>query len=368
MRVTEQALEQKPVVRALNDDDLDRAIDIWSIAFGFMARDRWLTFARETVDLLVGAFVDGELQAVSAVIDFDAHFAGTWVKAGGIAAVASSPPARRQGLTRYVLAECVRNLNERGVALACLWPFSHPYYARMGWAMSDSRYIIDVGLDSVITDGRSESYRQISQNDYSMLFGLHDRWCEHFNISFKRNDYRWKRMLTHPDKEPMFLFIHSDGYMVVNARDPKDRTLEVVEWCYMSEEAFRDGLALMKRMDDLRFDRARWISHEVESFLALGCTNPEPNIKLKPGMMTRVSNMESFLRCLSLNAGHDLSKAKITVIDPLNIVNFANGEQSVGPGEIVQIALGMWKKRSEKELLPFHGAAGQYPSFCVEGY
>lgn len=366
--MTEQAVTRKPEVRTLNDDDLDRAIDIWSLAFGFMARDRWLTFAKETVDLLLGAFVDGELQAVSAVIDFDARFAGQWVKAGGIAAVASSPPARRQGFIRYVLAECVRNLNERGVPLACLWPFSHPYYARMGWAMSDTRFIVDVELDSLKSAGRGEDYKQISHHDYAQLRGLHDRWCEQFNISFKRNDYRWQRMLSHPDKEPMFLFVHPEGYLVLNGRDPKDRTLEVVEWCYMSEQSFLDGLALLKRMDDLRFDRVKWISHEVDSLLSQGVTSPEPNIKLKPGMMTRVCNIESFLNCLSAHSGRDLARAKITIDDPLGIVHLAGGGPVVGPGEIVQIALGMWKKRLAPELAAFYGAAGDWPSFCVEGY
>lgn len=349
------------VVRTLEKRDLPRAIDVWSTAFGFTDPDRWNSFAFEVSDFVVGAFIDDCPQALATVIMFDMHFNDRLLKCGGIAGVACTPPMRRRGLVKTVLKECLTRLHREKVEISALWPFSFPFYEKMGYSITDIQYEVTQQIASIPEIGDSSAYKAVNLSEFAHLIPVHERWIEKFNMSLTRNSSRWQRQLARPERQ-FVLFQHKDGYMIWNTKDPKERTLEVVEWAFLNEKAFHDGLSLIKNCGQLSFDKAKWVMPELEPFFELGISFPPAKIEIKHGMMSRIVNEDAFFE----NSG--LASLTRPINDPLNVSGSSTAENAIGPGEFLQLATGLIQKTGQENAAPIYRSAGKAQAFSIEQY
>jgi len=348
-------------IAPVTESQLERAVDIWRIAFGAAERDRFRKFARESLSLFIGAFLDGELHATAGIIDFQIHLGKRWLPCGGIAAVATNPPHRRRQLVKKMLTECLRVLHERRVPLSTLWPFSYPFYRRMGWAVTDLQYSIEVDPSSLPDQGDPGGYKMISLDQFRALMPLHDRWVEQNNLSIRRDEQRWQRMLSDPECS-WILYVHNDGYMLWNIKKPTDRLLAISEWACLSQSAFLDGLSLLRHMRDLQFDRVRWRCCDIEPFLALGVPDPKPTILVKPGMMSRVVHIDAFREALPVKTG------KLVVRDPLGISGDAQAHNGLDPGGLVQLVTGFWREPPVGMPADLSAVAADFAAYSAEMY
>ncbi len=322
------------VIRTVETGDFSSAVETWKTAFGFTDEERWKRFAFEVSDFAVGAFVDDYAHALATVIMFDCNFNERVIKCGGVAGVACSPPMRKRGLVKAVLREVLQRLHDENVEISALWPFSYPFYEKMGYAVTDLQYEVTQEIEAIAPVGDSSAFRPVKLEAYESLMPLHQRWMKLFNLSLERNASRWQRQLTRPERQ-FVLYQHNDGYMLWNLQDPKDRTLEVVEWAYLTEQAFHDGLALIKNCGQLAFDRAKWLMPELTPLLKLGVSYPPAKVNVKHGMMSRVVNPQSFFKNCGLTP--------VEICDPLAISGSAKPVEGIGPGELIQYAGGFLK-------------------------
>lgn len=350
------------VIRTVETGDFSLAVETWKTAFGFTDEERWKRFAFEVSDYAVGAFIDGYPHALATVIMFDANFNGRMIKCGGIAGVACSPPMRRKGLVRAVLKEILSRLNEQKVEISALWPFSYPFYEKMGYSLTDLQYEVTQNIDAIAPVGDSSKFMPLKLDDYEKLMPVHQRWTKTFNLSLERNTYRWQRQLTRPERQ-FVLYLHEDGYMIWNLQDPEKRTLEVVEWAYLTEEAFHDGLALIKNCGQLAFDSAKWLMPALDPLLRLGVSYPPAKVNVRHGMMSRLVNSEAFFN----NSG--LNEHKVAIYDPMGISGSAkvDADSRPGPGEVLQIASGFMKPSSNIAESLYRKAA-DVQTFSIEQY
>lgn len=349
------------VIRTVETGDFLQAVETWKTSFAFTDEERWKRFAFEVSDFAVGAFVDDYPHALATVIMFDANFNGRVLKCGGIAGVACSPPMRRKGLVRAVLKEVLTRLNDEKVELSGLWPFSYPFYEKMGYAVSDLQYEVVQRIDAIPAVGDSSKFRPVKLDDYEALMPVHQRWTKTHNLSLERNTYRWQRQLTRPERQ-FVLYLHQDGYMIWNLQDPQDRTLEVVEWAFLTEQAFHDGLALIKNCGQLSFDSAKWVMPELEPLLTLGVSYPPAKITVRHGMMSRVVNTEAFFN----NSG--LKDLAVEICDPMGVSGSTNSNRAcLGPGELIQVATGMLQPSASEASSLYKAAAGSV-SYSIEQY
>jgi len=352
------------VVRTVEPADFSLAVETWKTAFAFTDEERWKRFAFEVSDFAVGAFVDNYPHALATVILFDANFNGRVIKCGGIAGVASSPPMRKKGLVRAVLKECVQRLHDQEVEISALWPFSYPFYERMGYALTDLQYDVTQTVDSIPNIGDSSNFRPVKLDDCAELMPMHKRWTKTFNLSLERSLERWQRQLTRPEKH-FALYLHDDGYMIWNLNN-KERKLEVVEWAHLTNEAFLDGLSLIKNCGQLSYDTAEWTMHSLEPWLKLGVQYPTAKISVRSGMMSRVVHKEAFFKNTGLEAyALDLS-------DPLGVSASVaeKGDTRPGPGELIQVATGLLSpcQKKDSKLSALYKAASSAPAFSIEQY
>ena len=349
---------KEAVIRKVEAADFPTAVETWKTAFGFTDEERWKRFAFEVSDFAVGAFIDDYAHALATVIMFDCNFNQRVIKCGGIAGVACSPPMRRKGLVREVLKEVLQRLHDEKVEMSALWPFSYPFYEKMGYAVTDLQYEVTQQIDAIPEIGDSTAFRPVKLDDYEAVMPVHQRWSKMFNLSLERNAYRWQKQLTRPERQ-FVLYQHDDGYMLWNLQDPKDRTLEVVEFAYLTEQAFHDGLALIKNCGQLAFDSAKWIMPELGPLLKLGVSYPPAKITVKHGMMSRLVNAQTFFQ----NSG----LTPVEIWDPLAVSGSAKSQSGAGPGEVIQFASGFLQP-PQGVCEHLYRTAANAPNFSIEQY
>jgi predicted acetyltransferase len=336
---------------------LAQADDIWTLAFG-------KTWARGTAHKefarVFGAYEDNELHAVCAIIDYEMHLNGHWAKCGGVAAVATTPGQRYQNLVTKLLTEAVREMHGRGVAFSSLYPFSYPFYEKMGWAASHWQYRIEVEtawLKRVSKGGNAKKFRMIPLSKVEEMLPAYQRWAESFNLSLNRWTSKFNSMLTWPESRWQ-IFVHDDGYMLWNMAKTDAERLYVQEFAYTNHQAYLDGLALLAQMDS-QFTKVLWHDADSEPFLQLGMPHPKPIIYQEPSMMTRVVNVEAFEKLLPKPIG-------VKVRDPLGVSGPKDGD--IGVGEVLQLVTGFWKAPKQGQPAHLHNIAGGKPLYCVERY
>lgn len=354
------------VVKPVGIEHLDRAIDIWSIAFGFMDRIRWRKFFESCLDERFGVFLDDYLVGIAGITHFNMWLGDKQVKCGGISAVACDPAHRRRGLIRKCLKACLESLHDKNVPVSTLWPFSYPFYERMGYKVCDFRFEITANCNVLPDIGMSTTYKQIDSNEFEPLKEIHSSWIEKSNLSHSRSNQQWTRLLSNPQRE-LISFKSNDGYMILNTKTKTPRVLEVLEWAYLNKEGFLNGLSLLRRLDDLSFDKVQWITPNPEELLSFGITDPQIEFSYKPGIMARVVNMDAFREAI----GFELDP--FIVDDPLEITSSCKTKDCAGddldtlsPGRVVQIVSGLFTDDEVSKALNFSGLLASKKPFCIE--
>lgn len=316
---------------------LHEVANLWRFCFGLTALsvESELDFAKNATSKLFAAFSkDGEIAAVLGLIDFDVHIKERWIKCGGITSVATAPAHRAKKLTPMLLKHCLADMHDEGIGLAALLPFSYPYYEKLGWTISDWRYVLELSTAHLKDriGQRRHSYAEIKSSDYEQLIPIHEQWIERFNLTMRRSSYRWQRQLSVAECK---IFTRHDGYMIWNLKiSESSKTLVVSEWVYLSEEAFLDGLALLSGMDS-QVMFARWTAPDIELMTRLGVPEPRPSYSIQPGMMCRAVNTNALQRLFP-----DLLKS-VKVNDPCGISG--QDVDGISPGAVIQQVTDFWR-------------------------
>lgn len=317
-------------IKTLSDKYAEQAVKLWELCFGppYNIHDAY-SYIKEQLSYSVGAFSEDKLVATLAIIDFDIRLSNVWLPCGGVAGIATLPEHRRQNIVWQLVEDGLNHLNQKGIPITTLWPFSYSFYEKMGWSVTNWQYQIKIDLPNLHKLGKSNNYQSIPLTEYPKLQNIHDHWCEQWNFSLRRNDRRWRRLLKRQDFVGQ-LFIHQDGYMLWDMANSKDGILNVKEWVYASHQAFVDGLALIGQMDS-QYKRASWLSGEVDSLTNLSLLD-KVEVQMKPGMMSRMLNTKSFHQAFS-------STKSLTIKDPMGISGDKN-KGDIGPGELMQAISG----------------------------
>lgn len=289
------------------------------------------------------------------------HFGDSWVSCGGIAAVATAPGQRYQNLVTRLLTEALKEMNQREVPFASLYPFSYPFYEKMGWAASHWQYRIDVDtswLQRVSKSGKAKRFRMISLDRVDELMSVYNTWAENWNLSLKRKPDKLELMLNWPGHH-WRAFVHEHGYMLWMLDRSTEDTLYVAEFAYSNQQALLDGLALLGQMDS-QYKRIAWFDADIEPFLQLGMPHPKPRIERSPAMMTRIVNRGAFEKLLPKPLGG------LRIADPLGVSGTKDGD--IGPGEIVQLVTGFWQTPPANQPAQLHRLVAEKAPYCVEKF
>lgn len=351
--------------------DFNQIIDLWSLAFNIedadpvigtrQARDRITALCERGMDYIVGAYDGDYVASVAAVIEFPTKLGDTWVTCGGIAGVATHPQYRRQKIVNQLLTDCLTQLHKREIPLSGLYPFDYDFYGAMGWGISDVRYKVDTLTAKLARiKGSARNYKARELGEHHEAKAAHKRWLDQFNLSMERSAFRWMQLLFPPGSRRR-LYVHNDGYMIWNLSNSFDKILQVVEWCYLTDEAFADGLALFAQLDS-QYDRVIFQCAEIDTLYRIAGPSKAHTITQAPGMMSRVVHKDAFLQSIN-------SDANVIIRDPLGISGPKEaGPEAVSPGALLQHVLGFWQKPQSGLPPELYKAAASLATYTVESF
>jgi len=193
-----------------------------------------------------GLYDDGDLVSVCKLYSPAARVRGAFRRIGGLGAVATPPEHRRRGHVRELCRNALTEYHERGVGLVALWPFSTPFYGRLGWGTANqyARYDLPpAALPRHDADGR---LGPLEADDWRRMRRVETAYGEGTSLSLRRSEAWWReRTLADWDGggTPYCYGYERDGtlagYVLYTVGDDATRTLSVDDLVYADEEAHR---------------------------------------------------------------------------------------------------------------------------------
>lgn len=162
---------------------------------------------------------DNVLHAALAAFEYDVHYQGKPSKMGGIGNVVSLPEARRGGKVRELFTVCLEDLYQKGIPFSTLYPFSHPYYEKFGYALASKTLSYKVPIDSLPKVKQNTWARQITaKEDLSDLVRVYNQFNAAYNLSSLRNASQWrKRLPQNPYTENTYAYLLGEDEEDANA-------------------------------------------------------------------------------------------------------------------------------------------------------
>jgi predicted acetyltransferase len=186
---------------------------------------------------------------------FDLRIRGAWHPVAGVAAVATPPAYRRQGYVRRLLAESLAEYRERDCVFAALWPFSHPFYGRLGWRAFSrtARTTFEPGAASFVDadDGR---FVDVAPDEWARLDDVYGDGLSRPFAMDRTEDWWRERVFSGYDADPYVTGWERegrvDGYLVYVVEDGDDgRVMTVRELGYRDPAALEQCLRYCRHHD-----------------------------------------------------------------------------------------------------------------------
>lgn len=278
-------------VRTLGADDLEPLLDLWQVAFGRndpasrVGRRDWFLRHPEWVR---GAFVEGRLAAVARCYPFE-MFWGVPVRLGGIASVATAVEHRHAGLARALMTDALRGLREAGVGWSALWPFSGPFYRRLGW----ERCHADLTCEGALADlPRGGPVQQAELRPTPELWVAYSAWATRWNGTLARSPEWWERRLANFGVPSLAYEVPGRGFLhlQLEAGEPGVRILDLF---WRDAEA---GRSLLGCLRGFAAQASRWTWRAPWDAALL--EDDACNRTARPGMMLRVVDVPAALAAL----------------------------------------------------------------------
>jgi predicted acetyltransferase len=197
-------------------------------------------YVAEQEGKIVGTFSVLELKLTRGAAEFHA---------AGVAGVAVSPDARREGVGAAMMNWAVENFRREGKTLAALFPFREPFYARSGYAVAGMRIRLTVPMHRLPRIETDLPIRRLTPADWRELVDCRSRFAHGRSGVNLRTEGMWGRVLS--ERKPLAIYAAGDpvqGYIAVSHQTTfwEEQFLSEVIWS--SRAGYEACLAMMHRV------------------------------------------------------------------------------------------------------------------------
>lgn len=241
---------------------------------------------------------EGKLASQVMATPFQVDLFGDQHTMAGIGFVATYPEYRSQGRIDRIMKQLLADCRKEGVTLSYLAPFSYSFYRRYGYELTFERAVYEVPAmewpDSPKVPGTTR--RLLWESAQEVLHELYQKAPRHHKGGLVRA--AWWEVFKFPLRKDYQYAVYYDeqgvpqGYLIYLL---EPGLLTIAEWTWLTGDAYR-GLnrfvashkgSVAKISYDVGFD-----GHNLQ-FLA---ANPMEAYRVRPEMMARVVDVESFLK------------------------------------------------------------------------
>lgn len=289
------------IVKKLGNESLEEILSVVSYAFQWELseknRRRFAHLAAHSWNY--GSFDDqGKLASQVMVTHFEVDFHGQSYGMAGIGFVASLPEYRKQGRIDAIMRQVLTDCRTAGLQLSYLAPFSYPFYRRYGYELVFQQLTLKAKVaDWADSRPRTGSIRRLPWSEAQMwLHQIYHQLDRSKRGGLKRAAWweEYKFELRGSSQYAVY-FNESgqgEGYLVYDLKGP---LLVVEEWAYTTFEAFKELQQFIAghqgSVASVQFNCP--YAGDASGFFQ---ASPTDQVSIKPYMMARIIDLESFLR------------------------------------------------------------------------
>ncbi len=295
-------------------------------------------FEQESITRL-GAFVNGELAAQTSVLHVESYINGSSMGMGGIAAVATWPQYRRQGLVGKLLERGLILMKDRGELVSFLSPFSASFYRKFGWEMFAEQRVYT--LDRETMPKRVPYSGTMKRSNYQdpVVRQLYAQFAERYTGMMVRTNEWWEDRVNRFKPGQYNVYIDENnkpaGYLLYEV---KNKQLTVHELVYTTEEAYLALLSFMAQHDSM-IDKIK-LKAPFDDMLPYILHYSYVNIELQPYFMARIVDAVPFVAQFKFKPAHKVEGIKLHLADrhaPWNDGTFLLTVDEFGEGKLVPL-------------------------------
>jgi predicted acetyltransferase len=321
-----------PEIRKLTEEHFGERIALSNFAFqlGWTAEqmeERRAAFVPEWEYGLFGE--DGRLLSALALLPLEAWIQGRKFAMGGIAGVASWPDARRQGGVNRLLLHAFEEMRRQGQSLSMLHPFEFAFYRKYGYELTIERKSYTLEKRHLPARQETPGSVRIVPKEIGILDPVYQAYASRYDGMLVR-DARWwdLRVLSKPGLAAVYYndARQPEGYLLYEVAD---RTMKVHDWAALTEAA-RVALWSYVGNHDSMIDR---LTVTVPADDGLPFLVPDPRFKqeLEPYFMSRIVDMEAFVRQYPFAAGERMEEIGLRIADAHAPWNQGDFRLRIGP-------------------------------------
>ena len=224
-------MDQQFVRKAITPEDQEGFRRCCSIAFlsSFNKEEFQAKTPEELAKMPTETWVSGENGNVTSGIvfhDFDVWFDGKKTKATGVGGVSSVPEGRSQGGIRAIFEKELPDAYERGFVFSILFPFSHIFYRKFGYELTQATKIYKFDIEDLKPFVDNTPAKLIS--DAAEIKEIHDTFGRAHTLTISRREDQWHLVSKDPVKDVNFTYLIGDSAFVTFRPTPEDKASNVV--------------------------------------------------------------------------------------------------------------------------------------------
>lgn len=267
-----------------------------------------------------GLYDDGALRAVCKLYVLDTTVRGASATIGGLGAVATPPEHRGQGYAAALCRHALAEYREADIGFVALWPFSTPFYRRLGWGTANTVRRFALPPSALPDHDAAGRMVRLDAGDWERLRGVEATAAGDTALSLRRSEAWWReRTLADWDGggRPYCYGYERDGelqgYVVYTVADDSEQTLSVSNFAAIAEEprralfAFLGSHGAQIERVTLQLPPDADLLHRVDDPGAVDCT-------VAAGPMVRLTDVRHLERLDWPNGALDCT---LSVSDPL---------------------------------------------------
>ncbi|MGX7420711.1 GNAT family N-acetyltransferase [Carnobacterium gallinarum] len=284
--------------QVISPDYFEEQVALGGYAFNMeITEDRRNRF-KETFEhtISLGAFHEEKLSAQVLVTPYVVHFHQALYKMGGIGLVSSYPEYRGSGDVAALMKLSLKTMNEKGMDLSYLAPFSYPFYRKYGFEQIFDQFKMTLTAEQLprVKTKSGKLERVIwEQGKESMKF-LYEQQKANSVGAVQREDWWWEYRFTHKPDQKIALYTNEanqpEGYIVYYL---DGETFKIEEMIYHTHTAYEMLWGFISsHSGSFKFFDYTGGMDEQQAYLL---ENPRIKQEVIPSMMGRIVNIQRFL-------------------------------------------------------------------------
>lgn len=302
-------------IRKLTEADFDDVFALSQFAFQYKLSDEALLTQKEDArsHTIFGWLENDELAGKVHIIPFSCYIHGEEIDMGGIAAVATWPEYRRQGIIKQLLYESLVEMKKQGQVISFLHPFSFAFYRKYGWEYTFNQKHYKVPIKDFNKAWGTHGYVRRVHDNLPLLQKIYQTYAKRYNGMLARDEHRWRYHVLSEDLITVVAYNESgeaEGYLMFQV---KNRLFTVKEIVATTLNGWKLLLEFIANHDSM-VEEVKMIVPENDQ-LSLLLDNPRFEQRIYPYFMARIVDVPTFLEAYPFQGHGEVLELSLAIQD-----------------------------------------------------